>query len=112
METASSRLLRFHLGPKPDINATEASGDSWHGNRPRVTEAFYTTLDGDPDKKHFDENGNPKIVRAGTVTWHQLTNIKRKTDYEHFLFARLEEGKRGVVLVTSLTKSQGEKTEE
>lgn len=72
---------------------------------PEVIETTYTTLDGDPDPDHLDGDGSPEKVSIGLVGWDQLQSIRSKTDFNHFLFVRLEEVVRGVTLVTSLIKS-------
>ncbi|KAK7710322.1 hypothetical protein SLS64_005907 [Diaporthe eres] len=72
---------------------------------PEVIETTYTTLDGDPDPNHLDGNGKPAKVKVSLVGWDQLQTIRGKTEFEHFLFVRLEGKVRGVTLVTSLTKS-------
>lgn len=72
---------------------------------PEVIETTYTTLDGDPDPNHLDGDGKPVKVSVGLVGWDQLQTVRGKTDFEHFLFVRLEGKVRGVTLVTSLTRS-------
>lgn len=74
---------------------------------PKVLEATYTTLDGGPDENHLDADGNPEKVGVGMVDWEQSERIRNETDFEDFLFVRLEGKIRGVILVTSLTKNQG-----
>lgn len=72
---------------------------------PEVIDTTYTTLDGDPDPDRLDRDGSPEKVSVGLVDWDQLQSIRGKTDFDHFLFVRLEGAVRGVTLVTSLTKS-------
>lgn len=75
---------------------------------PEVIETTYTTLDGDPDPDRLDGYGSPEKVTVGLVDWDQLQSIRDKTDFDHFLFVWLEGAVRGVTLVTSLVKSEGD----
>lgn len=72
---------------------------------PEVIETAYTALDRDPDLDRLEKDESPEKVSVGLVDWDQLQKIRSKTDFDHFLFVRLEGVVRGVTLVTSLTKS-------
>lgn len=72
---------------------------------PEVIETAYTTLDGDPDPDRLEKDGSPEKVSVCLVNWDQLQRVRCKTDFDHFLFVRLEGVVRGVTLVTSLAKS-------
>lgn len=78
---------------------------------PRVFNTTYTTMNGGLDDAHLQEDGKPKEVQAGEVSWRELVEIKNKTECDDWLFVFVDGKVCGATLVNS-SKADDDNEEE
>lgn len=67
---------------------------------PKLFDTTYTGLHGDdPNAAQMQEDGKPQTVRVGEVSWEELKEVKRKTEYTKFVFVWINGKVRGATMV-------------